>query len=479
MNRDFDSYRMNRRVFLGYTAGGLGYLALAHLLSTEGKAAPSPFAASSGDPLFPKTPHHRPAAKSVICLFQHGGPSQMDLFDPKPELTRWQGKDYPSKDLEIHFDKQAGKLLGSPFSFNPHGEAGIEFSELLPRISGLADDLTMVRSMTTDSIDHESALRIIHTGKFQAGRPTLGSWVIYGLGTERQDLPAYVVLSDPKGLPVDGIRNWSSGWLPAIYQGTQLRSDGPPVFNLATPPDVPPAVRADQLGLLQKLNRAYLDLHPENSELQARLNNYEIAARMQTAVPEALNLSDEPESIRRLYGLDKPVCANYAKRCLMARRLIERGVRFVQVYLSGQPWDTHDKNAERLRDLCAMTDQPSAALVSDLKSRGLLDSTIVLWTGEFGRLPISQGKDGRDHNRRAFSLWLAGGGFRKGYVHGETDEFGYKAVRDPVSVYSFHATLLHALGLEHTRLTHPHEGRADSLTDHDVTNAEVIHELLA
>jgi len=301
------------------------------------------------------------------------------------------------------------------------------------------------------------------------------------LGTERQDLPAYVVLSDPAGLPVDGIRNWSSGWLPAIYQGTQIRSSGSPIFNLATPDDIPAAARVNQLNLLEKLNAAHLREHPENSELQARISNYEMAARMQTSVSDALDLAQESAETKKLYGLDhkNSATANYAKRCLMARRLVEQGVRFVQIYLSGQPWDTHDKNAEKLKDLCLMTDQPSAALVLDLKQRGLLDSTIVLWCGEFGRLPISQGKDGRDHNRHAFSLWLAGGGFKKGYAHGGTDDFGYKAVQDPVRVYDLHATLLHALGLNHLKLTHPHEGRDDSLTDAVVSQAKVVPELLA
>jgi Protein of unknown function (DUF1501) len=468
----------NRRSFLSYAAGGLGYLALAHLLEKEGVSA-TPIAASH--PLAPKAPHFQPKAKSVICLFQHGGPSQMDLFDPKPELNKWNGKEYPGKDLEVHFEKQAGKLLESPYKFQRHGQAGAELSELLPHTAGIVDDVTLIRSMVTDSIDHESALRIIHSGKFQAGRPTWGSWVIYGLGTERQDLPAYVVLSDPAGLPVDGIRNWTSGWLPAIYQGTQIRSEGTPVFNLHTPPDITAKARANQLSFLERLNRAHLASHPENSELQARISNYEMAAKMQTSVDEVLNLDGESAEIRKLYGLDsshKPT-ANYAKRCLMARRLVERGVRFVQIYLSGQPWDTHDKNASRLKDLCQMTDQPSAALVKDLKQRGLLDSTIVLWTGEFGRLPIAQGKDGRDHNRQAFSLWIAGGGFKKGLIYGETDQFGGKAVKDVVQVYDLHATLLHALGLDHQKLTYPHEGRMDTLTDAVVSDAEVVKDLLA
>ena len=471
-------FAQNRRAFLRTSAGGLGSLALSHLLASEAGLQVDPRRMRS--PLAPKTPHHSPRAKSVICLFQHGGPSQMDLFDPKPELNQRDGQDYPGS-LEIHFDKQAGKLLRSPFKFSRHGGSGMEFSELLPHISGLSDEITLIRSMKTDSVDHESALRIIHSGKFQAGRPTWGSWVLYGLGTERQDLPAYVVLSDPGGLPVDGLRNWTSGWLPAVYQGTQLRSEGTPVFNLAPPKDVSAAARSNQLQLLDTLNRTHQTGHPGNSELAARISNFEIAARMQSSVTDVLDLGREPEHVRRLYGIDHPnkATANYAKRCLMARRLVEQGVRFVQIYLSGQPWDTHDKNAEKLHDLCQMTDQPSAALVLDLKQRGLLDDTIVLWTGEFGRLPVSQGKDGRDHNRHAFSLWLAGGGFKKGYVHGSTDDFGYRSVDQVVRVYDLHATLLHALGLNHVKLTHPHEGRDDSLTDVVVTGAEVIPGLLA
>jgi len=472
------NFSLNRRSFLRTSAGGLGTLALTHLLGLENQAAGN--ASQSVSPLAPKTPHHTPRAKSVICLFQHGGPSQMDLFDPKPELNKRDGQDHPGS-LEIHFDKQAGKLLKSPFAFRPVGQSGIELSELLPNTAGIADEITLIRSMITDSVDHESALRIIHSGKFQAGRPTWGSWVIYGLGTERQDLPAYVVLSDPGGLPVDGIRNWTSGWLPAVYQGTQIRSEGTPVFNLEPLADVPAPARENQRHFLEALNRSHLQSHPGNSELMARIRNFEIAAKMQTSVKDVLDLSNEPEHVKKLYGLDhqNKATANYAKRCLMARRLLEQGVRFVQVFLNGQPWDTHDKNAERLRGLCDMTDQPSAALVLDLKQRGLLDDTIVMWAGEFGRLPISQGKDGRDHNRHGFSLWLAGGGFKKGYVHGATDDFGYKSVHDVVSVYDLHATLLHALGLNHRKLTYPHEGRQDNLTDVVITNADPIHELLS
>jgi uncharacterized protein (DUF1501 family) len=453
-------YALNRRAFLGRTAGALGSLALAHLLETNRASAAEP------------------RAKAVICLFQHGGPSQMDLFDPKPELTRHQGKPCPTK-LEVHFDKQQGNLLASPFRFAPKGQSGIALSELLPHTAGIADELTLVRSMSTESVDHESALRLIHSGKFQAGRPVFGSWVIYGLGSENGNLPAYVVLTDPGGLPVDGTRNWSSGWLPAVYQGTAFRAAGAPVLNLATPEGVTSGARRGQLRFLDELNRIHLGHHSESAELEARIANFETAAQMQTAVPGVLDLSGETAETRRLYGLDDPTTCDYGTRCLLARRLVERGVRFVQIYLSGQPWDTHSKNAESLKGLCARTDRPSAALVLDLKRRGLLDSTIVLWTGEFGRLPISQGADGRDHNRHGFSLWLAGGGFKPGYAHGRTDDFGYKAVVDAVTVHDLHATLLHALGLDHQRLTYPHDGRDESLSDADVTQARVVRELLA
>jgi hypothetical protein len=402
----------------------------------------------------------------------------MDLFDSKPELGKRHGQPHPGK-LEVHFEKQKGNLLGSPFRFERRGRSGIEMSEILPRTGEIADELTLIRSMTTDSVDHEAALRAIHTGKIIGGRPAWGSWVIYALGSERDDLPAYVVLSDPGGLPVDGIRNWSSGFLPAAYQGVQLRAQGTAVFNLHPPDGIPAGARARQLRFLDDLNRLHLRDRPGDTELEARIQNYELAARMQTSIPETLDIAGESEETRRLYGLDAPHTAEYGKRCLLARRLVERGVRFVQVFLSGQPWDTHSKNAESLKKLCAMTDRPSAALVEDLKRRGLLESTIVIWTGEFGRLPISQGGDGRDHNRHGFSLWIAGGGFRRGHVHGATDDFGYRAVEDVVPVSSLHATLLHALGLDHARLVHPHEGREDSLTDPLVTGARVVPELLA
>lgn len=466
MNRFTES--LHRRAFLGRSAGSLGALALGHLLSRDSVLGANP----------PIPGHHRPKAKAIISLFQHGGPSQMDLFDYKPALNRWSGKPYPGGDLEVHFDKQAGNVLGAPYEFRPCGQCGMELSELLPHTGRIADDITLIRSMTTGSVDHESALRIMHTGRFLAGLPTMGSWVLYGLGSVNENLPAYVVLSDPDGLPVDGERNWSSGFLPAVYQGTPFRSGSTPVFHLKTPAAMTAEARRNQLNFLEKLNRHQSLTFPENTEWSARVANFETAARMQSAVPDVLDLSGETAATRRLYGLDNPVTEEYGRRCLIARRLVERGVRFVQLFLNGQPWDTHDKNADRLKGLCARTDQPSAALVQDLKARGLLDETIVLWTGEFGRLPISQGKDGRDHNRHAFSLWVAGGGFKKGYVHGATDEFGYKSVQDIVSVHDFHATLLNQLGIDHQRLQFRHEGRAASLTDPEVTGARMVPSLL-
>ncbi|MFN8855542.1 MAG: DUF1501 domain-containing protein [Planctomycetaceae bacterium] len=466
-----DEWLLNRRAWLGNYAGSLGSLALADLLvrtsaeAAEGKKHPA------------ETGQGR--AKAVICLFQHGGPSQMDLFDPKPDLNKYSGMPYPAGEVEAHFDKQKGNVLGSPYQFRKHGECGMELCELLPHLGGISDDITLIRSMNTESVDHEAALRLIHSGKIFAGLPVWGSWVNYALGTANENLPGYVVLSDPKGLPVDGDKNWSAGFLPAISEGTMFRSGPSPVQNLKLPEGVSQERRRGQLDFLESLNRRHLSKYPESTELAARLKNIEIAARMQSAVPEVADLSGETAETRALYGLDNPATAEYGARCLLARRLIEKGVRFVQLVHNGQPWDTHSKNADSLKSLCAMSDQPSAALVTDLKRRGLLDSTIVIWTGEFGRLPVSQGTDGRDHNRHAFSLWVAGGGFKRGYVHGGTDDFAYKSVDKVVTVHDLHATLLDSLGLDHRKLTFPHEGREASLSDAEVTGAAIVPELLA
>lgn len=463
-----------RRSFLSHSVGGVGCLALAQLLGAElSKANASPEAPAGERRRSPK-------ARSVICLFQHGGPSQVDLFDPKPALLKWNGQSFPDEELEIPAPKEAGNVLASPFKFRPHGRAGIELSELLPHLAGVIDDITLIRSMTTDSFDHESALRCFHTGRRDAGFPTLGSWVAYALGTGCENLPEYVVLSDPGGLPIDGVRNWSAGWLPAINQGTAFCHTGEAaVLNLSTPDDVPQPARNAQLSFIEQLNAHHLARHPKSEDLVARMRNYELAARLQTSVPEFLDISGESNNTRQMYGLDNDETREYGTRCLLARRLVEKGVRFIQILWSGQPWDTHTNNAPEHKRLCGITDQPTAALLRDLKQRGLLDSTIVLWGGEFGRLPIAQSTDGRDHNRHGFSLWVAGGGFRSGYVHGETDEFGYRAVRDMVTIHDLHATLLHALGLDHLRLNYPRAGIATSLTDAAVTQARVITSLLS
>jgi uncharacterized protein (DUF1501 family) len=358
----------------------------------------------------------------------------------------------------------------------------MNLSEIIPHIAGIADEITLVRSMTTESVCHETALRIAHSGHpLATDRPSLGSWLTYGLGSANQDLPAFVVLPDPGGLPINGTLNWSAGWLPAQHQGTpfSVGDSAAPVLNLRTPDRISAAARTQQLQLVRRLNREHAARFPENSDLAARLHDFETAARMQSEVPGAVDLTQETQETREFYGLDQPVTQAYAARCLLARRLIERGVRFVGVYLKSQPWDTHADNANATKIVASGIDQPSAALVKDLRRRGLLDSTLVVWMGEFGRTPVSQGANGRDHSRRGFSLWLAGGGIRKGYAHGGTDEFGYESITDVVTMHDLHATLLHAMGLDHQRLHFDHEGRIETLTEPDLTKAKVVSELLA
>jgi hypothetical protein len=463
-----------RRAFLGQTAmGTLGLLALADLLRGTDAFAQS---------VSPGRANFQPTAKNVICLFQNGGPSQMDLFDPKPNLNRLDGKPAPSTvKIESIMNIQNGKLMGVPYQFPRYGRCGMELSEIIPHTGAIADEITLVRSMVAGTVCHEASLREWAGGNPQViGRPSIGSWIQYGLGSLNENLPAYVVLPDPDGPPILGAENWANGWLPATYQGTPILSGGAaPVLNLRPPDGLSAAAREKQLAYLSRLNRRHLVRYAENSELEARISNFEMAARMQTSVPSAVDLSQESAETRALYGMDDPVTAKYAARTLMARRLVEQGVRYVGVYLSGQPWDTHSNNAVETKKVAAGIDKPSAALVQDLKRRGLLESTIVIWLGEFGRTPISEGAAGRDHSRSGFSLWIAGGGFKAGYVHGETDDIGYKSVVKPVRFCDLHATLLHALGIDHAKLTFPHDGRLDSLTDHEVTGAKIISELLA
>jgi hypothetical protein len=460
-----------RREVLTRLGGGFGGLALAAML---GEARGDPASRPEPFDVLPRPPHAPARAKSVIQLFMHGGPSHVDLFDPKPMLDRYDGKAPPAEVADD--EKLTGNLLKSPYKFARHGRSGLEFAETLPHIARHADEIAVVRSMYTEHRNHEQALWMMHTGLIVSGRPSLGAWVTYALGTENQNVPAYVVLPDPRGLPVDGIRNWSSGWLPPIYQGTPFRSEGVPVLNLRPGRPRPAEVDRARLQLLGELNADHRRRHPGEGELDARIASFELAARMQLSATDALDLARESAGTRGLYGLDNPVTRPYGSRCLMARRLVERGVRFVQVFMAGQPWDTHANNAAATRSCCEQTDAPIAGLLTDLKQRGLLDETLVLWGGEFGRTPGAQNKDGRDHHPYGFSVWLAGGGIRGGQAYGATDDFGYRATVDRTSVADLHATILHQLGLDAQKLTFDHHGRDERLTD--VYPAKVIAPLV-
>ncbi len=466
-----------RREWLQQSSLGFGTLALAHLLHKDGLlAAPGP----GGTDARPRSGHFAARARSVIVLLQTGGPSQVDLFDPKPELQKRGGQKHPGEVESFQPGSNENRLMASPFRFHKHGRCGMELCELLPHLGGVADEVCMVRSMYSDNNNHPQAMRCINTGKIFPGRPTLGAWVSYALGTENQNLPGYVVLRDPDGYGNGGTTLWENGWLPAHFRGTEVQSRGAAVLHLHPPGPLPEGVQRNQLEALARLNEERRKLYPKESELEARIRNYELAARMQLHAEKLLDLSRETQATRRAYGLDNPATENLGARCLMARRLVESGVRFVQVLnpIASGGWDHHSDLKNGITRVCAQVDQPSATLIRDLKQRGLLDSTIVVWTGEFGRLPISQGGTGRDHNRHGFTLLLAGGGFRAGHVHGATDEFGYKAVKDRVSCPSLLATLLQQLGLDHTRLSYQHHGREETLTDAPVTGARVIEGLL-
>lgn len=468
-----------RRDFLWQSGLGFGTLALSHILRSEGLLAADGAGEGTGIPggvdLSPRPGHFSGQAKSVIFLLQGGGPSHVDLFDPKPELTRRDGEVYSEK-FEVLQTGNSNKLMASPFKFQRHGECGMDFSELFPHLGGVADELCMVRSAFSENNNHPQAMRGLITGKILAGRPTLGSWVSYALGTENQNLPAFVVLRDPEGQGV--VTYWDNAWLPAVFRGTEIQSKGAAILNLKPHDAAPDGVRRSTLDALAALNEERRKLYPRESELDARIRNYELAARMQLGADRLLDLSGESNSVRKLYGLDDPVTADFGTRCLMARRLVEQGVRFVQVLNPAVSWDHHSNIKEGLSQICPKVDRPSAALIQDLKQRGLLDSTIVIWTGEFGRLPVIQGGTGRDHNRNAFTVLLAGGGFKAGYIHGATDDFGYKAIDKPVSCPNLLATLLHQLGIDHTRLAYRHNGREETLTDAPVTGARLVSELL-
>ena len=464
---------------------GVGSMALQSLMARD-----QPAAAVALDPLRPLSPRPppRPArAKSVIFLFMAGGPSQLELFDDKPALRRLDGQPPPPSLLSgrrFAFLKGNETLLGSRRTFSQHGQCGMTLSDLLPHHQRITDDVCWLRGMSTDFFNHGPAKLFMNTGFQAPGRPALGAWATYGLGSESGNLPAFVVMSDPldRGLPKGHASNWGSGFLPSIHQGTWLRPKGAPIDNLQQPTGVSSAAQRAQLDLLAQLNRHHLAHSPAETELSARIESFELAYRMQTTAPEAFDVAHEPQHVQNLYGLDQDHCRHFASQCVMARRMVERGVRFVQIYSGGmenqRSWDGHEDIAGNHRGFARETDQPIAGLLADLQQRGLLDETLVIWGGEFGRLPVSQkgSNPGRDHNPHAFTYWMAGAGIKGGIHHGATDELGHQAAVDKVSVNDLHATILHLLGFDHERLTYIHDGRKFRLTD---VAGEVVQAILA
>jgi hypothetical protein len=443
-------------------ANGFGALALQYLLTKDGVAAPRV------NPLAAKPAHFAGKAKNVIFLFMVGAPSQIDTFDPKPLLKKYEGQNLPQSFGKVtsQFTDGNTPILSSPWSFRQYGQAGTWVSDLWPNLSQCVDDICFVRNFYTESVVHAPAMYQVHSGRILMGYPSLGSWVTYGLGSESDNLPAYVVMPQPEGTPEGGPPCWGSGFLPAVYQGTVLRSGANPILHLKPPAGVTPERQRRTLDLLQKMND--LDTEATDSEMAARISSYELAFRMQTHAPEAVDLTKESAATRQMYGLDEKPTAEFGTRCLLARRMVERGVRFVQVYMGGGPismqWDAHSHLKANHEKMCGHADKPIAALLRDLKSRGLLDSTLVIWGSEFGRLPMSESGNGRDHNPHGFTMWFAGGGVKPGQVLGDTDEFGLKAVNGH-HMRDFHATILHALGMDQHRLWYLHNGRHEKLTD--------------
>jgi hypothetical protein len=465
----------SRREFLRQAGGGFGAIAAAWLLEQEQSRANS-----SADPLASRLPHFPARATRVISLFMHGGPSHLETFDPKPDLQRLSGQPLPASFGKVATRRQvkANPLLATKRRFRPCGHSGMPISDMLPYLSECADELAVIRSCWADSVNHPQAVYQMNTGSILMGKPSLGSWVGYGLGTENQDLPAFVVLPDPAGGIKGGPPAYGAGFLPASHQGTVMRSGSAhPILDLKPPEGMSDLGQRRMLDLIGKLNARHLAARGEDAELSARIGAYELAYRMQSAAPEAVDLARESDETRRLYGLDRAETAEFGRRCLLARRLVERGVRFVQLY-SGDVigWDAHDDVEANHARMCARTDRPIAGLLIDLKRRGLLDETLVIWGGEFGRMPMSESLRGRDHNPHGFTVWLAGAGVKGGTIHGATDAIGLRAEVDRVHVHDLHATILHLLGLDHTRLTFLHNGREDRLTD---TAGKVIREILS
>jgi len=447
--------------------GPCGSLALSWLLSQEGFAAS--IEANNLNPLAPRLSHFPSKAKSVIFMFMVGGPSQIDLFDPKPELNRLNGQPLPpsfGKPVS-QFTKGDTPILGSTRKFQKHGKSGLEVSDLMPNLAEYVDDICFLRSCWCSSTVHAPAMYEMHSGRTLMGHPSLGSWVSYGLGSTNENLPAYCVLLQPEGTPEGGAPCWSNAYLPAVYQGTLLRRGANPLLHLKPPADITPSRQRATIDFIKHMNEK--DLDPSRTDLAARIASYELAFRMQSHAPEAVDLSKESERTKNNYGLNDKKTSDFGTRCLLARRLVERGVRFVQLYSGGGPlvtqWDAHDDINSNHEKMCGHVDQPIAALLKDLKARGLLDSTLVVWASEFGRLPNTQGGRGRDHNPHGFTMWIAGGGVKGGQTVGATDEMGLNAIDTRISVNDFHATLLHLLGMDHEKLIYPHLGKDERLTD--------------
>jgi hypothetical protein len=476
--RNADPRQVTRRWFLEQCGVGLGAIALGQLLGQQaGAAEAGADPAHSLNPMAPKAPHYAPKAKRVLFLFMAGAPSHLEMFDYKPQLAKFDGTLPPAdliKGYRAAFIRPDSKLLGPKFKFARHGQSGTELSQLLPHLATVTDDIAVVRGMVTDAFNHAPGQIMMSTGAQIFGRPSIGSWVTYGLGSESQDLPGFVVFSTGNKGPSGGNSNWGSGFLPTVYQGVQFRTSGDPVLYLSNPRGVDAELQRDSLDAVRKLNQIKLD-RTGDPEIATRINSFEMAFRMQLSAPDVMQINNEPRHVLEMYGAE-PGKPSFANTCVLARRLLERGVRFVQIF--HESWDQHGNLVSDIKKNCQVTDQACAALIKDLKQRGMLEDTLVVWGGEFGRTPMVQGggNDGRDHHPNAFTMWLAGGGVKPGITYGMTDDLGFDVAKDRVHVHDLHATILHLLGFDHTKLTYRFQGRDFRLTD---VSGEIVKGLLA